>query len=83
MALLGSLGAKNDKSNNWVIRFKQQNDKLTKVHSRFRKESSMYDVSALDVVDYLSKNRIKGDEMVSSSLMRHQSAIIGDVTSFN
>ena len=43
----------------------------------------MYDVSALDVVDYLSKNRIKGDEMVSSSLMRHQSAIIGDVTSFN
>jgi hypothetical protein len=29
------------------------------------------------------KNRVKVDEMVSSSLMRHQSAIIGDVKSFN
>ena len=46
MAFLGSPRARNDKSNKSIIRLRQQNGKFTKVHLRFCKESSMYNVHA-------------------------------------
>ena len=46
----------NDKSNKWIIRFKQQNGKFTKARRRIRKESSTYNVSTWDTSNYYSED---------------------------